>query len=99
MIQYATVNHARKVRIEDFYSIEAMGIECNHKCGGCKCRKCQLGGKIFTLINVIEKGLEWKGDHWVASHPWIKDPGCLPENYNLAEKMPCSLERRIMKSV
>ena len=98
MIQYATVNHARKVRIEDFYNIEAMGIECNPKCGGCKCGKCQLGGKNFTLINLIEKGLEWKGDHWIASYPWIKDPGCLPENYNL-EKMPCSLERRIMKSI
>ena len=27
-----------------------------------------------------------KRDHWVASYPWIKDPGYLLNNYNLAEK-------------
>ena len=63
LMQYATVNHARKVRIEDFYSIEAMGVECNPKCGGCKCGKYPLGGKGFTLkeereLNLIEKALE-----------------------------------------
>ena len=81
-----------------------MSVECNPKCGGCKYRKCPLGGKYFTLkeereFNLIEKGLKWKGDHWVASYPWINGPGCLPNNYNLAEKMFCSLERRIMKNV
>ena len=104
LIQYATVNHARKMRIEEFYSIEAMSIECNPKCGGCKSGKCLLSGKDFTLneereFNLIEKGFEWKGDHWVTSYPWIKDPNCLPSNYNLAEKMLCSLERRIINNV
>ena len=35
LIQYATVNHTRKMEIKDSYSIEAMAIECNPKCGGC----------------------------------------------------------------
>ena len=92
------------MRIEDFYCIEAMSVECNPKCSNCKSGKCPLGGKDFTLqedrkFNLIEKGLEWKKDHWIAQYPWIKDPGCLPNNYNLTEKMFCSLEERIMKNV
>ena len=98
-MQYPIVNHARKMKIEDFYSIEAMGEEYNPKCGDYKYGKYPLGGKDFTLkeereLNLIEKALEWKGDHWAASYP-----GCLPNNYNLAEKMLCSLENRIMKNV
>ena len=91
LIHHATVNHARKVRIEDFDCIEAISVECNPKCGSCKCGKCSLDGKDFTLREerefiLIEKGLEWKENHWIASYPWIKDPGCLPNNYDLAEK-------------
>ena len=44
-------------------------------------------------FNLIEKGLEWKGDHWFALYPWIKDPGSLPNNYNLAEKCFAVLKR------
>ena len=44
-------------------------------------------------FNLIEKGLEWKGDHWFALYPWIKDPGSLPNNYNLAEKCFAALKR------
>ena len=51
------------MKIEDFYSIEAMGEECNPKCGDYKCGKYPLGGKDFTLkeereLNLIEKALE-----------------------------------------
>ena len=59
------------MRIEDFNGIEAMGVNCNPKCGGCKCGKCPLGRKDSTLrekneFNLIEKVLEWKEDHWFA---------------------------------
>ena len=34
-----------KVNIDDFYTIEALGVQCKPKCGGCKCGKCSLGAK------------------------------------------------------
>ena len=36
-------------RIEDFYNMENLGIECRPRCGGCKCGKCSLGSKNFTI--------------------------------------------------
>ena len=91
LVQYVTVNHARKVRMEDFYSIEAMGVEPNPKFDSCKCEKCPLGGNNFPLKEqrefvLIEKELEWKGNHCVAFYPWIKDPSCLLTNYNQQKK-------------
>ena len=43
-----TVRHLSQ-KIEDFYSIEGLGIECKLRCGGCKCGKCYSGGKNLTL--------------------------------------------------
>ena len=36
-------------RIEDFYNIENLGIECRPRCGECKCGKCSLGSKTSQL--------------------------------------------------
>ena len=38
-----------KPRIDDFFNAELLGVECNPKCGGCKCGKCPPGGKQYTL--------------------------------------------------
>lgn len=80
-----------------------MGVEWNPKCGSCKCCKCPLGAKEFTLKkknpDLIEKESELKADHWIASYPWIRDPGSLPDNYIAVEKMFFSLERRITKNI
>ena len=37
------------VKIDDFYSTEALGVSCNPRCGGCKCNECPIGGKQYTL--------------------------------------------------
>lgn len=51
----------------NFDSIEDMGAELNPKCGSCKCSKCPLGAKDFTLKkkppDLIEKESEWKAEH------------------------------------
>ena len=43
LIQYALVNKVTAC-IDDFYSIKNLGVECNPKCGSCKCGKCQIRG-------------------------------------------------------
>lgn len=38
-----------KVRVEDFYIIEAMNVEFNPNCVNCKCDRYPLGGTYFSL--------------------------------------------------
>ena len=35
-------HHVKMARIEDFYNMENLGIQCMPRCGGCKCGKCSL---------------------------------------------------------
>ena len=51
-----------KVNIDDFYTIEALGVQCKPRCGGCKCGKCSLGAKDYTIqeereLELIERNL------------------------------------------
>ena len=41
LLQNAQVHHLSGVKVEDFFSIENLGVECTLRCGGCKCGKCQ----------------------------------------------------------
>ena len=73
------IHHVADIKVEDFYKIEAMGVECTPKCGGCRCGHCPAGGKDYTLkeeqeLKLIENNLTYKGDHWEAQYPWIRDP-------------------------
>ena len=59
-----TVNHTKKVQVEDCYNADAIGIECNPRWGNYKCCRCPSGGKHFILkkereYNLIENRLEW----------------------------------------
>lgn len=38
-MQNALVHHVAEVKIEDFYNIENLGVECTSRCRGCKCGK------------------------------------------------------------
>lgn len=38
-----------KVRVEDFYIIEAMNVEFNPNCVNCKCDRYPLGGTYFSF--------------------------------------------------
>ena len=86
VVQHAKVHHATG-RVEDFYAMENLGIECRPRCGSCKFGKCHLGGKNMSLkeereYKLIKENLVYmpKKKKWQASYPWIKDPRQLPEN-------------------
>ena len=50
VIQDVCVHHVSAgVKIEDFYSIESLGVECTPRCGGCRCGRCPLGAKNYSL--------------------------------------------------
>ena len=56
---------ADKVNIEDFYTIEALGVQCKPRRGGCKCGKCSLGAKDYTIqeereLELIERNLTFQ---------------------------------------
>lgn len=103
LIQYATVHLTARINVENFFDTEALGVECTPKCGSCKCGRCPIGGKSYTLkeereLRLIEEGLEHKGDHWIAKYPWIKDPKQLPNNKEFALRKLRATEKRLGKN-
>ena len=64
LVKHAVVLHMDS-QIDQFYSIESLGVNCTPKCGGCRCGKCSTGGKDMTLLEekefeIIKNGLEFK---------------------------------------
>ena len=87
----ARVHHVSEIKIEDFFTIENLGVECTSRCGGCKCRKCPLGAENHRLkeekeLQLVEENLEFEDadKQWIAAYPWIQDPAVLPDNRRTA---------------
>ena len=102
LIHDAVVNHAM-IKENDFLNIESMGVRCKPVCGSCKCGRCSLGSNYCRIKEqkeqiLIEKGLELKGNCWLATYPWIRDPKGLPDNRCIALKILESTERRLLKN-
>ena len=104
LVQHVTVNHAQ-VRIEDFYTMENLGVECKPKCGSCKCGRCHPGGKDMSLkdereYKLIEDHLAYLPDKkkWIAGYPWICDPAELPDNRPAALAQLKTMERRLLSN-
>ena len=104
-MQNALVHHVAEVKIEDFYNIENLGVECTPRCGGCKCGKCPLGAKNYSLkeekeLQLIERNLHFNNlEHrWMTQYPWIRDPADLPDNRKAAFGMLLSTEKRLAKN-
>ena len=98
MLKY---NHATG-RVEDFYAMKNLGIECRPRCGSYKCGKCHLGDKNMSLkeereYKLIEENLVYmpKKKKWQASYPWIKDPRQLPDNRCAAFFTLKAMEKRL----
>ena len=75
-MQNALVHHVAEVKIEDFYNIENLGVECTPRCGGCKCGKYPLGEKNYSLkeekeLQLIERNLHFNNlEHrWMTQYP------------------------------
>ena len=104
VIQHVTINHLKGVHIEEFFNAESLGIQCSPKCGSCRCGKCAIGGKDFSLqeereLKLIEEGLSYQGNHWESSYPWIRSPSDLPDNRAAAFAMLRSTEKRLQKNI
>ena len=102
VVQNAKVYHATG-RIEDFYAMENLEIECRPRCGSCKCGNCHLGGsndmslKEEREYQLIKEHLVFitKKKKWQASYPWIKDPRQLPVNRCAAFYTLKGMEQRL----
>jgi hypothetical protein len=99
LVQEVTVAHA-KIKIDDFYESESLGVACQPRCGSCKCGQCPIGGKQYTLqqereLAMIESGMEHRDGVWFAKYPWIRSPDELPDNYSSTLAMLRSTEKRI----
>lgn len=99
------VLHSTFSTVQDFYNIENLGIECIQRCGGCKCGKCSLGSKNYTIkvekeLALVEKNLHYdqEAKRWMAEYPWIRDPKDLPDNKKAALAKLISTERFAKKS-
>ena len=49
-----------------FLTIESLGVQCNPKCGNCRCGTCPIGGKSYSIkeereLKLIEEKLEFRG--------------------------------------
>lgn len=80
-----------KVNIEDFYIIEAFGVQCKSRCGGCKCGKCFLGVKDYIIqeereLELIECNLIFNSEDsiWIVEYFWIKDSNDFFDNRKVA---------------
>ena len=105
LVKHAAVVLHASIRIEEFYSIEALGVACTPKCGGCICGKCQAGGKNMTLLeekehDMIKEGLifDESAKRWMARYPWICRPDCLPANKQFAYATLRSTEKRLLRN-
>jgi len=97
------IKKINKVRIEDFYSNESLGVSCTPKCGNCRCGTCPIGGKQYTIqqereLAMIECGLHLEDNQWTATYPWSRDPHDLPNNYSAALATLKSTENRLKKN-
>ena len=97
----AKIHLVDTISINDFYQIENLGIECKPKCGGCKCGKCAIGSKNYSLreereLHLIENNLKYDKENkrWIAQYPWVKDPNDLPDNRRVAVAKLISTEKR-----
>ena len=102
-LSYARVQHV--IKVEDFYKIENLGVECVPRCGSCKCGHCAVGSKNYSIkeekeLELIEKNMKFDAEdnRWLAEYPWIKDPADLPDNRRVALSMLYSAERRLGKN-
>ena len=95
-----TTNISTK-QIEEYFTLENLGVECNPKCGGCKCGNCSFNNilsiKEHKEMKQINDGLEYNANFkkWICRYPWIRDPYNLPNNFSSALAKLKSTERRL----
>ena len=101
-MQNARVHHVSGIKIEDFFIIKNLGVECTPRCGGCKCGKCPLGAKNYDLkeekeLQLIEENPKFDDVDklWIAAYSRTKYPADLPDNRRATLGMLASTEKRL----
>ena len=102
IISNVAINYIQSKKEIPFFDLESLGVECNPKCGSCRCGNCSNGGKEYNLreereLKVIEEGLQFKGTYFEANYPWKRDPRELPDNRSAAYGMLIAQEKRLLK--
>jgi len=103
-VKHADVMHACGI-IDRFHDIEALGVTCQPRCGGCKCGQCQAGGKDMSLqdekeYEMIQSQVKFnvQSGRWLAEYPWVKDSSELQNNRHIALAILKSTERRLSRN-
>ena len=103
--QCQSQHNCRRNQHRRLCKIENLGIECKPQCGGCKCGKCSLGAKDYTIqeereLELIERNLNFdkEENRWIAEYPWIKDPQNLPDNRKVAFAKLITTEKRLRRN-
>jgi hypothetical protein len=97
---------ARNIRLPDFLSAEAFGIDIPRKCKNCNsCRECDFKVRAITWqeakeLQEIERGLslDTVRKKWTSAYPLARDPSDLKNNYGQARICLERLEKRLEKN-
>ena len=94
----------------DYFKQDNIGVECNPKCGGCRCGQCPVGSKPMSLKDEREyerfkSNLKYEedgtfddpGPFWRTSYPWNVDRNQLINNKSAVLGVMNSTKRKLRK--
>jgi hypothetical protein len=88
-----------KRALDQFYSLDGLGIQFTPQCGGCKCGRCPIGSKKCSIeeergLRLIEDGLSYDAEkkRWTATYPLQRNSEELPNNLSSVIQRLKSLE-------
>ena len=77
----------------DYLQVDDIGVDCNPRCGGCRCGQCAIGAKPMSLLQEREyqkfrENLTYNkegtpedpGPYWETSLPWTKNHHDIVDN-------------------
>ena len=94
-VKSATMLNSKKVEksFMDYLQVDDIGVDCNPRCGGCRCGQCAIGAKSMSLqqerdyqkfcdnLSYNKDGTaEDPGPYWETSLPWVKDRHDMADN-------------------
>ena len=94
----------------DYFKEDNIGVECNPKCGGCRCGQCPVGAKSMSLKDEREyekfkSNLKYEkdgttddpGPYWRTSFPWNVDRNQLINNKSAVLGVMNATKRKLRK--
>ena len=94
----------------DYFKEDNIGVECNPKCGGCRCGQCPVGAKSMSLKDEREyekfkSNLKYEkdgttddpGPYWRTSFPWNVDRNQLINNKSAVLGVMNATKRKLGK--